>query len=191
MARVGLFGGSFNPIHKGHLHLARQLFRLAQLDELWFMVSPQNPLKQQDELLDDGIRLRLVEIALARYSRFKACDYEFHLPRPSYTWNTLEHLRADFPEHQFTLIIGGDNWLRFNNWYRHDDILHNYQLAVYPREGCPVDVATLPANVLLAACDLVNVSSSQIRQLIRERKPYAHLVPKAVAKVIEKEQLYR
>ena len=191
MARVGLFGGSFNPIHKGHLHLARQLYRLAQLDELWFMVSPQNPLKQQSELLSDAIRLKLVRLAVARCPHFKASDYEFQLPRPSYTWNTLEHLRVDYPDNEFTLIIGGDNWQRFSSWYRHEDILRQYQLAVYPREDCPIDAATLPKNVLLANCRLVNVSSSQIRQLIREQKPYAHLVPKAVANAIEKEQLYR
>ena len=170
MARVGLFGGSFNPIHKGHLHLARQLFRLAQLDELWFMVSPQNPLKQQDELLDDGIRLRLVEIALARYSRFKACDYEFHLPKPSYTWNTLQHLAKDYPDYTFILLIGGDNWAHFQRWRHWKDILWHHDVIVYPRDQYQgtIDVPLLP------------ISSTEIRQKVRAGESIEGLVPESI-----------
>jgi len=133
MIRTGIFGGSFNPIHNGHIALARQLLTTAGLDEIWFMVTPQNPLKQAGNLLDDDVRLQLVRQALDGEPQLKASDFEFHLPRPSYTWNTLCALSRDYPDRQFVLIIGGDNWKLFPLWYRSADILANYTVVVYPR----------------------------------------------------------
>ena len=178
---IGIYGGSFNPIHRGHIALARQILRKERLDQIWLMVSPQNPLKQgQSDLLADDLRLSLTRKALADESKLIACDYEFHLPRPSYTWDTLQSLSKDFPEHDFSLIIGADNWLLFDRWYRADDILKNYRIIVYPREGSPIDSATLPPTVSLVNTRLYNVSSSDIRQRIREGRAVRRLVPVAI-----------
>ena len=106
MSSIGIFGGSFNPIHKGHVALARQLLRRAQLDEVWFLVSPQNPLKPQSSLLDDNMRLEMARLALKDEPCLVASDYEFHLPRPSYTWNTLQHLSQDYPQHRLSSPFG-------------------------------------------------------------------------------------
>ncbi len=190
MIKTGLFGGSFNPIHRGHIHLARQLLRRAHLDEVWFLVSPQNPLKQDMRLAPEEQRLEMVRIALRRFKRLSASDFEFHLPRPSYTWNTLQALSRDYPDREFTLLIGGDNWERFPQWYRHDDILAAYQIAVYPRVDSPIDPATLPANVMLVKAKTVDVSSTQIRELLRNHQSVAGLVPPSVERYLLKEKMY-
>ena len=179
--KIGIYGGSFNPIHRGHIALARQILRKQHLDQIWLMVSPQNPLKQgQSDLLADELRLSLTRKALADEPLLVACDYEFHLPRPSYTWDTLQSLSKDYPEHDFSLIIGADNWLLFDRWYRADDILKNYRIIVYPREGSPIDPATLPPTVSLVNTRLYNVSGSDIRQRIREGRAVRRLVPAAI-----------
>ena len=134
MKRTGIFGGSFNPIHNGHISLARQLREKAGLDEVWLMVSPQNPLKQSADLLDDNIRMEMVRLALEGVEGIVACDYEMHLPKPSYTWNTLQALSKDYLDREFVLLMGGDNWALFDRWYHAEDILANYQIVVYPRE---------------------------------------------------------
>ena len=135
---IGLFGGSFNPIHNGHVRLAKSLLQEAALDEVWFLVSPQNPFKQDQQLLDDDKRLQLVRLALKEEPQLMASDFEFHLPKPSYTWNTLQALEQEYPERKFTLLIGGDNWEAFDKWYRYEDILKRYPIIVYPREGSKV-----------------------------------------------------
>ena len=135
MKKVGIFGGSFNPIHTGHIALAKSLCEKACLDEVWFMVSPMNPFKKTaTDLLDDHLRLEMVEKALEHEPQLKACDYEFRLPKPSYTWHTLQAISKDYPENEFTLLIGGDNWAAFDKWYHHDDILAHYPIVVYPRQ---------------------------------------------------------
>ena len=179
--KVGIYGGSFNPIHRGHIALARQMLRKAHLDEVWFLVSPLNPFKQAStDLLDDQTRLLLTRQALADEPRLVASDYEFHLPRPSYSWDTLQALSRDYPEHEFVLVIGADNWLAFDRWYHAEDILDSYPIVIYPREGCPIDAATLPPTVQLVKTRLYNVSSTDIRRRIREGRPVRRLLPPAV-----------
>ena len=179
--RIGIFGGSFNPIHVGHIAIARELLTLAQLDEVWFLVSPLNPFKKAaTDLLDDDKRLLMAQRALRGEARLKASDYEFHLPKPSYTWNTLRHLKADYPDKQFVLIIGADNWLAFDRWARPDYILSNFDIAVYARPDCPIDAASLPPRVHLYNMGLFDISSTLIRSRIREGLPVAGLVPPAI-----------
>ena len=134
MKRIGLFGGSFNPVHLGHTALAAYVCEQGLVDEVWMMVSPQNPLKQNLELLDEQHRLAMMQLAVAPYPALKACDFEFHLPRPSYTYHTLQALRTAYPDSTFSLIIGEDNWQNFHRWYRGEEILRETPVIVYPRE---------------------------------------------------------
>lgn len=188
---IGLFGGSFNPIHNGHVWLAKALLRETGLDEVWFMVSPQNPLKQNRQLLDDNQRFRLVQLALKDEPRLRPCDYEFHLPKPSYTWNTLQSLKKDFPEHRFTLLIGGDNWQLFDQWYRYEDLLREYPIVVYPRQDAtPKTMQTAFPNVTFVKVPLIKISSTMIRERLRQGKSVRGLVPGPVASVIEQEHLF-
>ena len=181
MIRTGIFGGSFNPIHNGHISLACQLREKAGLDEVWLMVSPQNPLKAQADLLDDQIRMEMARLAVEGETGIIASDYEMHLPKPSYTWNTLEALKRDYPDREFVLMIGGDNWQLFDKWYRADDIRNQYQIIVYPRRGYEGGIDGL---------DLIDISSTEIRDCIQAGKPINHLVPKAVAEYIKEHELY-
>jgi len=185
---TGIFGGSFNPIHNGHIALARQILDKGDLDEIWFMVSPQNPLKSADTLADDNYRLTLVRAALEGETRLKACDYEFNMPRPSYTYDTLMALRRDYPDRDFTLIMGGDNWERFHRWYKWEDILRQFRIIIYPRQGAAIDTASLPANVRLVDTTLYNISSTEIRNKISKGEDISCLVPEAVAKSFRYEE---
>ena len=191
MSSIGIFGGSFNPIHKGHVALARQLLRRAQLDEVWFLVSPQNPLKPQSSLLDDNMRLEMARLALKDEPCLVASDYEFHLPRPSYTWNTLQHLSHDYPQHRFTLIIGADNWHVFSQWRNSSDIIANYPIVIYPRDGYPIDETSLPPNVRLVNTRLYNMSSTLIRQLIADGRGVRRYLHPDVISYIESNHLYK
>ena len=185
--KIGLFGGSFNPIHNGHIALARQLKGLAALDEVWLMVSPQNPLKQgSNDLLDDQLRYQMTRIALHGEEGIKASDYELHLPKPSYTWNTLQHLREDFPTCTFVLLIGGDNWELFPRWYRAADILREYQVVVYPRRGCAIDRALFPQNVTVADTELLDISSTEIRLCVKQGQSISQLIPTAIKPLVLK-----
>lgn len=177
---IGIFGGSFNPIHNGHIALCKAFLEQCDIDEVWLMVSPQNPLKQNVELLDDDLRLSLTQKALEGEERIKACDYEFHLPRPSYTWNTLQSLSNDYPHCRFTLLIGGDNWTCFDRWYRSEDILSNYQIAVYPRSGSEIDAMQLPPNVSLINTPLFDISSTEIRQRVAAGQNISGMVPESI-----------
>ena len=176
MIRTGIFGGSFNPIHNGHISLARQLRQKAGLDEVWLMVSPQNPLKQSSDLLDDTQRMAMARLALEGVEGIVASDYEMHLPKPSYTWNTLQALSKDYPDREFVLLMGGDNWNLFDRWYCHEDIKKNYEIVVYTRTP--------------GESGFIDISSTEIRERIKAGKSIRRMVPKAVADYIRKEGLY-
>ena len=189
MIRTGIFGGSFNPIHKGHISLAQQLRKRAGLDEVWLMVSPENPLKQSADLLDDNLRMKMAHMALEGVEGIVASDYEMHLPKPSYTWNTLQKLSKDYPDREFVLLMGGDNWALFDRWYHHEDILTNYQIVVYPRKDTEVPDPFV-SSVRIIEAELLDISSTEIRQRIKAGKGIRRLVPKAVADFIQVNKLY-
>ena len=193
MIKTGIFGGSFNPIHIGHIKLARQLRQAADMDEVWLMVSPQNPLKQQTDLLADQLRLDMARRAVASEPGIVASDYEFHLPRPSYTWNTLQQLEHDFPNREFTLMIGGDNWHNFQRWYRAADILQRYKLVVSPRRGS--DIGQQPDSsmtglrakgITIVEAELLDISSTDIRQRVSEHSPITGMVPPCIEADVER-----
>lgn len=190
--RIGIFGGSFNPIHTGHTRLGQWLVRKNYVDELWLMVSPLNPLKQNStELLPDGLRLQLAQLAVEGKAGLRVSDFEMHLPRPSYMVHTLAQLRQAYPQHEFLLIIGADNWLRFNQWRNSEEIMLHHRLLVYPRPGYALDTASMPQGVSLVATPLFNISSTQIRQAIANGHYHGRGLSPKVWKSIKQNRYYQ
>lgn len=188
--RVGLFFGSFNPIHNGHLILANYFVENTNLDEVWFVVSPHNPLKDKDSLIDDEIRLNLVKLAIEGNNKFIASDVEFFLNKPSYTFNTLNHLNRKHSDIEFVLIIGEDNLECFDKWKNYNEILDNYKIYVYPRPNVQAYKFLEYNNVYLIDAPQIDISSSYIRQCIRNKKSIKYLVPENVRLEIEKRNYY-
>ena len=189
---VGIFGGSFNPIHTGHLRLARALVHQGLLDEIWLMVSPLNPLKQgQTDILDDEARLAMVQLATANEPHIQACDLEMHMPRPSYMVRTLETLRKNYPQHEFVLVIGSDNWQRFPQWRESDEILRHHKLLVYPRPGYELYATTLPQGVTLVNTPLYDISSTDIRHRIAQGNYHGRGLSRCVWQEIRKKGYYK
>ncbi len=166
---IGIFGGSFNPIHLGHTNLSEWLVCNGYADKVWLMVSPQNPLKQQRHLLDENLRLHLAKIAVENLSGVEVSDFEIRLPKPTYTYKTLSSLSATYPDEEFALIIGSDNWQIFHKWAQWEYILQHYRIIVYPRKGYEIDAHTLPENVQLVSAPLFPYSSTEVRKAIAER----------------------
>lgn len=185
--RTGIYGGSFNPIHNGHIAIARAMLDCDAVDEVWLMVSPQNPLKQSADLLDERLRLDMTRRATADIPCVTACDYEFHMPRPSYMWHTLQSLSRDYPDREFTLLIGADNWQVLDRWYHADDIIAHYPIRIYPRRGYDIEASTLPHNVKLVDTGLYDVSSTMVRERIRRGEDVSQLIP---ASIIEMAKVY-
>lgn len=187
--RTALFGGSFNPLHLGHVRLAEKVLKEGLSDEVWLMISPHNPLKQQSDLLDENLRLRLAQKALSDHEQILASDFEFHLPRPSYTWQTLVALRETYPERTFSLLIGADNWLIFDRWAHYKDILATCPLIIYPRSGYPIDAETLPPSTHLLNAPLFPYSSTDIRKAVAQDEDIRHMVSESI--VDDVKMLYR
>jgi len=187
--RTALFGGTFDPLHNGHIAIARSVLEQGLADEVWMLITPCNPWKTDQVLLDDRLRYDMAVEAVKDIKGIMVSDYEFHLPQPSYTANTLRHISADYPDREFILTIGADNWVKFNKWRDYNFIESNYKIIVYPREGC--DVKELPAGVILLDSPLEDVSSTDIRNLISKGQPIDHLVPASVARTIKDKNLYR
>ena len=185
---VAVFGGSFDPIHNGHLALAAEVLGRGLATEVWFMVTPQNPHKQGNTLSDEQLRLQMVQLAVEGMEGVRACDFEFSLPRPSYTLNTLTALDEAYPECCFSLLIGADNWGKFDRWYKGDEILSRYGVIVYPRgsEGEP----PLPQGVRWLPAKLHDVSSTMVRAAVAAGGAISSLVPQAVADFIKDNGLY-
>lgn len=173
--RTALFGGTFNPLHNGHLAIVRSVLEQGLADEVWMLITPCNPWKKNLELPDDRLRYDMVAAAVKDMEHVFVSDYEFNLPKPSYTANTLRHISADYPDREFILTIGADNWVKFNNWRESDYILSNYRIIVYPRKGYPIE--NIPDSVTLLDCPLLDISSTQIRQMIKDGKNIDKLVP--------------
>jgi nicotinate-nucleotide adenylyltransferase len=178
--QIGIFGGSFNPIHNGHLAVAKRVLRQSGLDEIWFVVSPHNPLKEHSDLLDDALRLSITRRAIEQEQGFVCSDYEFRLPRPSYMWHTLQSLEKDYPNDTFILIIGADNWVNFSKWFNYEEIIRRYRIIIYPREDFYVNEAMLPAGVTYIDMELCNISSTQIRDMLKRGEDVSALVPKSI-----------
>ena len=186
---IGIFSGSFNPVHIGHLALANYLCEYEGLDEVWFTVSPHNPLKEEASLMSDEFRLKLVQLAIGGYPKFRASDFEFHLPRPSYTVHTLDKFKQTYPQDTFHLIIGSDNWKLFSRWYQSGRILAENFILIYPRPGYEVDGNTLPQNVKLASSPTFEISSTFIRQAMEEGRDMRYFLHPAVYEALRQTNL--
>lgn len=178
--KTGLFSGSFNPIHIGHLALANYLCEFEGLDEVWFLVTPHNPLKERDRLIDDKLRLQLVEKAIGNYPKFKVSDFEFQLPRPSYTIHTLEALQTAYPERTFYFIMGADNWNSISQWKEASRLLRSYNLLIYPRKGFLVTIPAVYPNIRYVEAPLIEISSSFIREAIKNEKDVRFFLPPGI-----------
>ena len=181
---ITLYFGSFNPIHNGHLAVAQKVLDEKLSDELWLVVSPQNPLKEEEALWPEADRLAMVRLAIEGKPGIKASDYEFHLPRPSYTYQTLIRLKQDFPQHSFNVLIGGDNLEAFDHWRDHRKILDEFGLIVYPRPGYENEELANHPNVTLLDAPLLDISSTEIRERLNNGLTLDPLVPKRVADYI-------
>lgn len=192
--KIGIFGGTFDPIHIAHVALAVTFREQMALDEVWFLITPQNPWKQGSTLSADNHRLRMAQLAIKDKQGLVASDFEFHLEKPTYTYITLSHLRREYPEHSFTLLVGGDNWAKFDHWAHFDEILLHHPIAVYPRQDCSIETPDAIKNVqhelhILQAPELP-LSSTVIRSLVGEGSCIEGLVHPSVEQYIHDNHLY-
>lgn len=188
--KTGLFFGSFNPIHVGHLILANTMAEYTDLKEVWLVVSPQNPLKKQKTLLHEFDRLDMVEMAIADNYKLKTCDIEFHLPKPSYTIDTLTALQEKHPDREFVLIMGGDNLPSFRKWKNYDKILEYYLIYVYPRPHTQPSEWDQHPKITFFKAPLLDISSTFIREAIQNSKSVKYLLTEEVERYIHQKKFY-
>lgn len=181
---IGLYFGSFNPIHHGHLILAGYIADHTDCEEVWLIVSPQNPLKPVSTLLNDYQRLHLVRLAIEGDSRLKVKDIEFKLPKPSYTIDSLVYIKEKYPDHQFSIIVGADSWTNIKKWKNYTQLIDNHKFIIYPRPGFPVQLPENSSHVYLKA-PLLEISAAEIRKSIKGKKSIRYLVPEAVNEEIK------
>ena len=189
--KIGLFFGSFNPIHNGHLIIAGYLAEFSDLDQIWLVVSPHNPHKLKRTLLQDHHRLSMVKIAIGDNRKIKASDIEFKLEKPSYTIVTLTYLHEKFPEHQFALILGSDNLETFHKWKNYEQILEHNELYVYPRKDSGTSELIYHPKVKLLEAPLMELSSTFIRDAIHSKKDVRYMLPESVWTYIEEMNFYK
>jgi nicotinate-nucleotide adenylyltransferase len=189
--RIGLFFGSFNPVHNGHLTIAQYMAEFSVLDQVWMVVSPQNPLKPAGSLLQDYQRLHLVELGIGDYRKLKVSKIEFELPRPSYTIHTLAYLREKYPQHDFALIMGADNLESFHKWKNYELILEDHDIFVYPRPGYDGGDLKNHPRIHWTDAPIMEISSTFIRHAIKQRKDIRFMMPEKVWDYIEEMSFYR
>lgn len=189
--KIGLFFGSFNPIHMGHLIIANIMAENTDLHKVWFVVSPQNPLKPSKGLLHEFDRYDMVKAAIADNYKLEVSDVEFHLPKPSYTIHTLAYLKEKHPAKEFKVIVGGDNLENFSKWKNHEEILNQFGLYVYRRPGVTNTELERHANVQMIEAPLLDISATYIRNNIKHNKSIRYLVPEAVEQLIHLKNFYR
>lgn len=188
--QVGLFFGSFNPVHVGHLILAQALLNETELDQVWLVISPQNPFKEKKGLLNAADRYRLVELATEGHEAIFPSNVEFSLPQPSYTVDTMNKLAEDFPSYDFSLLMGEDNLAGLHKWKKHEVLLAHYPIYVYPRFGAP-EVQVSHANIRRIDAPRIELSATAIRQLLAAGKPVDYYVPAPALAYILQHNLYR
>jgi len=191
--KIGLFFGTFNPIHIGHLILANYMAEFSDLDEVWFVITPMSPFKQKSSMLDNTHRLAIANVAVEDYPKLKTSDIEFKLPQPNYTVNTLIHIEEKYPEHQFCLIMGEDNLKGFHKWKNYETILKNYNLYVYPRisDGTVESEFLKHSNVHRVQAPIVQISSTFIRKSIKNKKDIRAMLPANVWNYIDEMNFYK
>ncbi len=189
--KAGLFFGSFNPIHTGHLIIAGYMLSFTDLDDVWFIISPHNPLKEKKSLLADNHRYAMVQVAIEDNPRFRASNIEFKLPQPSYTIDTLVRLEEKYPDHQFVLIAGTDIFPTFHKWKNYETLLENYKFYIYNRPGYDAGEYASHPHVHIFDAPLMEISSSFIRQAIAEGRDIRYLVPEKVYQYINEMHFYK
>lgn len=188
--KIGLYFGSFNPVHIGHLIVANHVLNETDIEKIWFVVSPHNPFKESQSLLNEYDRLHLVRLATQEDNRIKCSDIEFSLPKPSYTSNTLTFLSEKYPEHKFVLIMGSDSYQNIEKWKNYESIVANYPIYIYKRVGSEIKNSSTIESFILNA-PLIEISASQIRENIKSGKSIRYLVPEIVREEIESRKFYR
>ena len=189
--RIGLYFGSFNPVHQGHLIIASHVANYTDCQQIWFVVTPQNPLKSQSTLLHESHRKHLLDLAIEGDDRLRTSTIEFKLPKPSYTIDTLTYLSDQYPQHTFTVIIGGDAFSNIKKWKNWETLLKNYQIIIYERPGFPIKKELINENITILTAPLLQISSTMIRQMIRDDKTIRYLVPAIVEQEIRNEHYYK
>ena len=191
MRKIGIFGGSFNPIHVGHALIASYIVENSEIDTLWLMVSPQNPLKENTSLASDYHRLRMTELVSRRLENVVTSAFEFDLPKPSYTIDTLNAIQKKFPDDELYLVIGADNWCLFDRWKAGDEIISKYHILIYPRRGFDIVIPEKYSDrVSVVDAPLIEVSSTQVRERLAQLKSVSFYVPESVEKYIIENNLY-
>lgn len=188
---IGIFGGSFNPVHYGHLMVASYIASWTDLDEIWLTLSPQNPLKPNAELASDNKRLIMLNLAASGSDKLRVCDMELSMPRPSYTIDTLRLLRRLHRSCKFKLIIGSDNWAIFSKWKSYQEIITEFGVIIYPRPGYPVENDRLPDGVTIVDAPICSLSSTFLRKSIATGHSIEQMVPRDVMNYINEHNLYR
>lgn len=188
--RIGLFFGSFNPIHHGHLIIAQHVINQHLADQVWFVISPQNPLKKVNTLLNENLRKYLMDIAIIDEEKLITSDVEFNLPRPSFTINTLDHLKKIFPLHRFEIIMGNDSFLDLDKWKNFETLIKENRFLIYPRKNFEIN-NKLHARILKLEAPVIEISSTHIREMVKKGVSIDYLVPEKVKEEIERNGYYK